>query len=176
MHFEIRPRPVLPYGKLTYSAEDCTFSYDFLRGARTYHRGLILSRSGSYLLVDLLEIALARSGRLLYVQGYSNYRYWGQTSARPPRFRQAAVHVLLEEPLEPGIDVRLANGVEWRTFVNPTCGWVCVGEPDPRSLVQAVEFAANTVAVLRDADLVALWLHPSDLPAQDLPEPSRKLP
>jgi hypothetical protein len=173
MRFATRPRPVFPHGRLAYSAENCEFSYRFLRRARRYHLGLLMSRSGSYLLVDLLEVALARDGRLLYVGGYSNYRYWEVTAASPPRFRQAAVHALLEEPLEPGVDVHLDGDGVWRTFVNSLSGWVCLGQPAPSGRVEAVEFASDTVAVLRDGELVALWLHPSGLPVQritDVPD------
>jgi len=47
--------------------------------------------------------------------------------------------------------------------VNKKMGWVCIGTPGTHNK-NMVEFAPGCVATMNGQELIALWLHPTNLP------------
>ena len=69
--------------------------------------------------------------------------------------------MLFEERPGEGISIPLTKVNEWPTFYDPISGWLCIGQPITSQTCESVEFATNTVAVIDEASLRAIWLHPS---------------
>jgi hypothetical protein len=102
---------------------------------------------------------------VVFVTGYCPHQGWRSGRLNPPQVTRAALHVEPDTELVPGRTVGLTSrDSRWPVIVDPQNGWVCLGDPD--SIGRAVEFAPDCVASLLGATLVALWLHPSELPSE----------
>jgi hypothetical protein len=110
-----------------------------------------------------------RDKRVVFVTGFCPYQSWRPARLTVPRVRRAALRVEADRELQPGVSTRLnAREDRWPVLVDARTGWVCLEKPGDRvgGELDAVEFAPGCVAVLDGGDLVALWLHPSDLPVE----------
>lgn len=63
--------------------------------------------------------------------------------------------------VQPGISKRLDKSKEWKAIFDRKTGWVCIGEQSSSQNEVAVEFAVNTIAVLDEEKLKAIWLKPN---------------
>lgn len=48
----------------------------------------------------------------------------------------------------------------WKTFYDKTSVWICIGSPLYEKDDFSVEFATNTIVVLRNNKLTSIWLKP----------------
>ena len=62
--------------------------------------------------------------------------------------------------VESGESERIVDVNEWKTFYDPSTGWVCIGNPVADKDEIAVKFATDTIAVLSNDNLKSLWLRP----------------
>jgi hypothetical protein len=116
-----------------------------------------------------------RDNRVVFVTGFCPYQSWRPAHLRVPRVRRAALRVEADRELQPGVSTRLnAREDRWPVLVDARTGWVCLEKPSERVVgeLDAVEFAPGCVAILDGGELVALWLHPRELPI----EVSNRLP
>src|SRR5262249_50821309 len=107
--------------------------------------------------------------RIVFVTGFCPYQSWRPARLTVPRFTRAALVVETDRELTPGVSTRLnSREARWPTLVDARAGWVCLEMPGGRAPLElrAVEFAPGCVAVIDNGQLVALWLHPQELPAE----------
>jgi hypothetical protein len=120
------------------------------------------------ILVNDVELMVdGNTNQVLYLTGYCPYQSWQATDLVAPRAPRGALFVRGVD-LPPGISTRLSpREVRWATRVNAATGWVCISSPDAESSIErdGVEFAPGCVAVIHEERLLALWLHPRELPA-----------
>ena len=155
MRFAISaPLPVVIEAQLVYSEQDCAFDFE----PRPDDCAYAVSVNEVELMID------EELSRIVFVAGYCPYFGWRSVELVPPHshrgvleFEDAGGHLI------PGVTKKI-NSLEsrWAVFVDPANGWVCMGSPGEHD--SAVEFAPGCVAVLQREQLVALWLHPADLP------------
>jgi hypothetical protein len=113
------------------------------------------------ILVNDLQLEIDDFGRLLYVWGLCPHTSWLPSEEEPPEYVQGLLIVDNEKILIPGISHRLTGNTRWPVFANANTGWICIRDSAWKGdLSKAVEFGPGCVAVLRDQQLVALWLHP----------------
>lgn len=120
------------------------------------------------LLVNDVHIELDEEGCALSVWGLCPHPSWIPRTLSPPSARKHRLRVTGAN-LVPGVGIRLNPGHYWSVFVDYTCGWLCLGDPDPLA-GDAYQFAPEAVAVLKGGHLVALWLQPVQLPVLVHPE------
>jgi len=121
-----------------------------------------LDGRGISVVINEVELFVDDSGRVISVSGYCPYQGWRHTSFSPPKHDPGVLTVVgLHPSTEPDGMAFGLNDVtnRWPVHVNAE-GWVCIGDP-ANSGDEAVEFAPNSVAVLREDQIVALWLCPT---------------
>ena len=64
---------------------------------------------------------------------------------------------ILNTPVIPGVSHRLTEPSAWPILVNPQSGWICIGDPEVSEPFESVEFASDTIAVLKDGALRDPW-------------------
>ena len=50
---------------------------------------------------------------------------------------------------------------ELKSYFDPNNGWVCIGELSTFEDKEVIEFARNTIVVLKDGEIISLWLKPT---------------
>ena len=140
-------------GRLSYTLEE--YSFDFCLEASTH--------GVTSLIVNDLQLEIDEEQHVLCAWGLCPHPTWGVMSGGPPPFFRGGLEVLLDGKVIPGVSHRLTAPATWPAYVNWETGWVCLGDATADGSVQAVEFATNTVAVLKDEALVALWLRADNL-------------
>jgi hypothetical protein len=132
-------------GRLIYRAED--HSFDTIEGPTGTYT--------SFLLNDV-QIEVDDAGQFLHVWGYCPRTAWTDAVIQPPAGMTGLVRALRPD-LVPGVSIRVGQAT-WPVVVNSRTGWVCIG--DPFSTGDAIACTRDVRIVLRDGELVALWLHP----------------
>jgi hypothetical protein len=149
--FAVDPSKQITGADLVYVPRDFAFNVVPLPG----------DASGT-LLFGMLELHVNLTDyRVVYVWGYAPYLGWKLTSLNPPPSKRAAL-VVQDVRLEPGIARRLTAPEEKQGHVDIKTGWVCLGDPNAQG--EAVEFASGCIAIVKDEQLLTLWLHPKELP------------
>ncbi len=146
---------------LVYRPRDLAFDAE----PRRFDADTSLSVNDLELMVD------GRDNRVVFLTGYCPHQAWKPATLSVPRFRRVGLVVESERDMQPGVSTRLnTRDARWPVFVDATSGWVCLERPGSRGAAEtaAVEFAPGCVAVLDGGQLVALWLHPKELPAEIL--------
>jgi hypothetical protein len=137
-------------------------SFDFELMSRSGVRRRMGDLGPTSVLIGTLQIEIGvETGTLLYVWGYHPQPAWKYARLSSPTAQPGMVSISLEEAPEPGVSIRLVEMNEWPTAYDPRTGWVCLGDPGPGRSAQWVEFATNTIAVIADDLLRALWLRPT---------------
>jgi hypothetical protein len=108
-----------------------------------------------------LQVDIANN-RIIYVWGYAPYVSWKPAVLNPPLSKRATL-VVVGTQLQPGVARELWAPGSKQGYVDVNTGWVCIGEPDTQG--EAIEFALDCIAVLKGGQLLTLWLHPKELPA-----------
>jgi hypothetical protein len=111
------------------------------------------------IVVNEVQLEYGDEHRVLCVTGYCPYQGWRKTTLFPPPHSVADLEIVNPHDITPGVAHGLNDlNSRWPVYLNPQ-GWVCIGDPADKG-DQAVEFVPDSVAVLRNDRLVALWLHP----------------
>ena len=112
------------------------------------------------ILVNDLQLEVDDQGTVLYAWGlFPHAEKCDPTTSVPPTARRLRLRFIPDEHWVPGVSSRL-NKTPWSMFANKSEGWVGVGDPNVPYEAQAVEFAPNSIAVLVDNSIVAVWLKP----------------
>ncbi len=137
---------------LVYRAEDYSFDVEPLDGS-----------GDTSIMINDLQFEIDHEGKIMYVWGLCPLIEYNETDEAPKNYEFNSLVVLLDKPLMPGISYRLNEKERWPIYINKEKGWVCLGNPEVKSK-QLIEFAPNCVATMDGQELIAVWLHPKDLP------------
>lgn len=97
---------------------------------------------------------------ILFVWGLHSYNLWQEKSLPSIEFETGCVKVSLDEKPIAGVSLELAKVGQWITVRDPYTGWICVSLNSEDQATEYVEFAACTVAGIKEGHLVSLWLNP----------------
>ena len=158
MRFEwYEAEPII--GELLYRPIE--YSIDFDPESRASLDERMGSEGVTSIMFATLQIEVAvESGELLYPWGLFPNTRWRNGPLQPPRFVTGRVRVLTDNKLQPGVSLLFPTGESWPSLRDNTSGWICVGDPTPRSEAIAIEYATNAAVVLIGSQLVSLWLRP----------------
>ncbi|MRS05087.1 hypothetical protein EG832_18015 [bacterium] len=134
-------------GQVIYEKYD--YSFDFKPAQNT---DITLMVGYLYLGIDS-ETMLARQ-----VWGYSPSSSWTRKTLKVPTYFYGDLS--LQEEIQAGLPKRLVDSGNWTTYYDSDTGWVCIGDDSFSKNDIAVEFATNTIAVLKEENLKAVWLQP----------------
>lgn len=56
------------------------------------------------------------------------------------------------------------HGDAWPNYIDLESGWICIGDPIIKKQYESVMFATNSIVVLNNKELIALWIKPKKLP------------
>ncbi len=114
-------------------------------------------------LVNDVELALDSDNAVVAVVGYCPYQSWRRTDHRPPRFQAGGLRIVDKPTVAAGVILGLDPDGHRRPVLVTADGWICIGSPEHQS-GEAVEFAQESVAVVENGELIAIWLHPMFVP------------
>lgn len=69
----------------------------------------------------------------------------------------AEYQLFVDEIQQKGSGIQYVDN--WKTYYDEENGWICIGNPQCENGV-AVEFAQNTLAVIDNRELKAIWIKP----------------
>ena len=145
-------------GNPTYDVEGYSFDYH----SHTSYDSILRVRY-------YLELPFSYFDRKIgYVAGLCGYQVWKSMIMNPPEYNEGSLIVeeqSIKEPLEDKIILSvydLEETKDWSVYLNPKTGWVCIGNPETQN-IEVVEFATDTIAVLNNGELKALWVKPKNL-------------
>jgi hypothetical protein len=147
--FKITPGRPPTAGRLVYQTGDFAFA--------TIPRptGCVSSVS-----INELELMLdEETQRVVFVTGYCPRVGWQPDALQVPTRRAASLVAVLQEEAVPGTSIPLNDG-RWPVLVDWGSGWIRLGRGDPSDDHAGVEFAPGAVAILKEGELIALWLKP----------------
>lgn len=147
-------------GRPHYVVEDYAFNFTLSPG-ELGGSGERLASTSFVIGTIQLEVGIA-SLVCLYVWGYCPVMSWTRRTLTPPIAETGSLKAVPEQPLIPGISIRLEETMPATVWFNAASGWVCVSNPEVGPGSQAVEFATDTIAVLADRRLQALWVRPEN--------------
>jgi hypothetical protein len=114
--------------------------------------------------VNSLQMSISEDGTVLYAHGYCPLFNYHETDLIPPSARpNISLVVRSDNEFIPGVAYSLGGPTDWEVSINKRSGWICLGNPACQGL-DAVEFAKESIAVVVNSTLVAIWLHPESLP------------
>ena len=115
------------------------------------------TQSSSYdVLVGDLTISFDVDLNAKQVWGYNPNLGWIDEKLSLPTAVQGTLNLANEIDNPQRID----GSKEWKTYYDSCTGWVCIGISNKERNDLAVEFATNTIAVLNDGNLKAIWIKP----------------
>ncbi|WP_157202801.1 hypothetical protein [Calidithermus chliarophilus] len=120
------------------------------------------SSAASSVLVNFLQVMVDIDGRALYVEGVTHPSSWLLTDASPSSTHKGTLRFIYA--FQPGVSVRLTGPAEWPQYINLRDRWFCIGDREIKSDDIPIEFASNTVAIIRSRHLVGLWIKLDNLP------------
>lgn len=160
VRFAVEEKVLGATGRLVYRAQDYAFDTEPRPSNCPYAVG-----------VNDVELMVDDESRVVFVTGYCPHLGWKPMRLHPPASSQGSLFLKVEPNLVPGQTIGvIARDSRWPVLVDSASGWVCLGAPERRG--HAVEFMTGCIAVLHDERLVALWLHPAQLP----PEGTKGMP
>lgn len=113
----------------------------------------------SALLIGYLHLAFDSGTRFVrQVWGFHPHLSWKPAKLTPPR--ACGGRLRIETSIDPGTAKRIVADGEWSTYHDKDTGWVCIGDPQPDPEDTAVAFAADSIAVVANSLLRAIWLKP----------------
>ncbi|MCO5386044.1 MAG: hypothetical protein NHB14_10040 [Desulfosporosinus sp.] len=135
-------------GSVVYSKEENSFDF-------------IPSRNADIImLLGYLHVGIdSETMSVQQVWGLSPFESWNKKALIIPAF--SVGELLLDGDLQPGMTYRIAGSETWTTNFDSKSGWFCVGDCETIRTDNVIEFANNSVAVISDGLLKALWLRPA---------------
>ena len=140
----------------------CEFNGKMNQGRLVYYESgefdFIPSRNAdTIILLDYLCIGFdSKEMDARQVWGFHPRGLWIKSKLQSPIAQNGNLFIV--DDIEPGDNVRLED-VGDVTYYDDSSGWICIGEVDYKDC-EAVEFATNTIAVIKNSNLHALWLKP----------------
>lgn len=113
--------------------------------------------------INTLQVRIDDEGVLFYVWGYCPLTLFCPTFSYPVNYRVSMLTTCRDGDIIPGVSYGVNWDNEWPVYINKKEGWVCIGDPETEGR-ELVLFAPSAVASLVDGEMVALWLHPKELP------------
>jgi hypothetical protein len=150
-------------GDMVYNSQDNSFDFEPVRDEQLIER---VGTSGmTSVTIDMLQIEIGiEKSVALFVWGYQPQISWKITELPHIDPEPGGIKVaLFDEDLpsfERGISIGYTEVNEWPTAFDPRSGWFCIGNPETDDSSKCIEFATNTVAVIKGDALMAVWLHP----------------
>ena len=114
-------------------------------------------QGGASLLINDVQLEINEDGHLIYVWGLCPHESWVPARLDPPPSKAGRLQYV-NGTVIPGVSKRLNAGERWPVSFDPSSGWLCIGSTSVQA--EAVAFAPGAVAVLIEAEIAALWLHP----------------
>lgn len=117
---------------------------------------------GEYSNADLCirDINLGINGdmrQIVQVWGFSPQNRWKKMDCLLPPSYEGIIAV--SEFEDDGLSRRLNDSGFWKEYYNPVSGWLCLDSGDFRFCTdECVCFMANALALIRDGEMLALWL------------------
>ena len=113
--------------------------------------------------INELQLELGVDTTIIEVWGFCHFREWKKSNIEVPLYIRGQLSVIIDFNPMPGCGYAVNNNKQrWPVWVNVKSGWICIGDPSIRKY--AVEFIDNCIAVIKEYELVALWLKPQTLP------------
>ncbi len=137
---------------LVYRAEDYSFDVEPLDGT-----------GDSSIMINDLQLEIDHEGKIMYVWGFCPLIEYQKTDQVPVEYKTCTLVALLDKPPTLDISYRLNENNRWPIYINKGKGWVCIGNPTIQGR-NLIEFSPNCVATMDREELIAVWLHPKDLP------------
>ena len=104
-----------------------------------------------------LDIA-AENGIAYYVSGYSPKRLWISQRLSTPDSTKGQLQITSDTAFQRGMGTYYTQG--WQTFFDTSTGWICMGDRNEKKDCEVVEFGTNTLAVVKNGELKAVWVKP----------------
>jgi hypothetical protein len=148
MRFILQPTNVSADFHLIYRNEEHSFDIEPFIGG-----GI------SSIMINYLQLEIDENGKILYVWGYCPLIKFEETNKFPKNYKFGKLFALLDEPIIPGISHRLNEEEAWPVYINKKRQWICLGNPEIDNK-QLIQFAPNSIAVLENNTIIAIWLNP----------------
>lgn len=113
-------------------------------------------------LINDLQLEIDDTGKIIYVWGLCPIINFEKTDESPHDYKAGSLYFLLSKPLTPGISLRLNEENRWPLYVNTKKSWICLGDPEMEGIM--IEFSPNCIATIKENEVIAIWLHPKNLP------------
>lgn len=111
------------------------------------------------LLVGYLQIGVdSETMTVQQVWGFQPFESWIKKTLNVPNF--IAGELMVEGDIVPGMSYRIEGSENWIAQFDSKSGWVCIGESEKVESASFIKFADNTIAVINEGKLKALWLKP----------------
>lgn len=150
MRFEVSRAEDIIVGRAVYDTANSTFQFEGdVRGVTS----VLMCR-------DYVQMEVDEDGRALYVWGFAPQQWWIDTSARPPQSSRGSLRVEPDDERIPGISIRVPGASEWEISYDSHTSWICVGSITTTEGAQAIEFASDTIAIVHQNKLEAIWIRP----------------
>lgn len=137
---------------LVYRTEDYSFDVEPLDGS-----------GDTSIMINDLQLEIDHEGKIMYVWGLCPLIEYKETDEAPKRYKTHSLVALLDKPPSLGISYRLNEDCRWPIYINKKKEWVCLGNSKIKD-EQLIEFAPNCIATMDGQELIAIWLHPKELP------------
>lgn len=118
------------------------------------------------LALGTLQIELdAESGRLLYAWGFAPYTYWTISNSNNELLSVAdcSLYASDADKFEPGVAYPVPGFECTRPAFDAKTGWLTFGDPSSRNEGKLLRFATDTVALLIEEQIKALFVRLSNL-------------
>lgn len=147
MIFRVKEDLTINHGEVIYVKKDLSFDFRPIYDA------------DYSLLIGYVSLSFdSETKRACQVWGCNPISTWVNKDLIKPKSIRGAL--LLDDEIEAGDNIRLIEAGVWITYFDKSTGWVCIGNDKGDNNDIAVEFADNTIAVINQNALKALWLNP----------------
>jgi hypothetical protein len=145
--FKINNTDKIYSGSLIYCKEENSF--DFVPS----------NNADILLLVGYLHIGVdSETMTAQQVWGLQPYESWINKTLDIPNYIEG--ELMVEGDIVPGMTYRIEESENWTAQFDSGTGWVCIGESEKVKSTSFIKFADNTIAVINEGKLKALWLKP----------------
>lgn len=149
MKFIIKYKKQEFLGRPIYFSEQMSFMYE---PWRENNYSLMLGAAYTSLDINLEDMTAVQ------ISGCNPKRIWKKCNLTPPTAKEGVLNFVTDEELLPGSGFDYSD--DWQTLYNPKNGWICLGNPYYNNLFECVKFARDTIAVVQEGKLTALWVCP----------------
>ena len=106
---------------------------------------------GEYTALD----TICETGRIVHISGLNSKHLWVAKELKMPKAKTGELFAHFDEPPLKGSG--LDYNKSWKTYYDNDSSCICIGNPQLEPHDEYVEFAHETVAVLRSGQIIAVW-------------------